>query len=118
MEIFNNRFIVCGNFCTNLFHRKSYSNFTLTFFGCFSLPLFILLFLSSFPKFFHANCKHIFINLRLALYIFMKVLYLRYVWLYSILVKLSGDVEENPSPKPKPCLLNLSLEVVLFFHTK
>ena len=33
----------------------------------------------------------------------MTVLYLRYVWLYSILVKLSGDVEENPGPKPKPC---------------
>ena len=33
----------------------------------------------------------------------MTVLYLRYIWLYSILVKLSGDVEENPGPKPKPC---------------
>ena len=33
----------------------------------------------------------------------MTVLYLRYIWLYSILVKLSGDVEENPSPKPSPC---------------
>ena len=97
--IFNNRFIVSGNFCINLFHRK--------FFGCFSLPLFILLFLwlyivCLFPKFFHANCKHIFLYLRLAIYVFMTVLYLRYSWLYSILVKLSGDVEENPGPKPKP----------------
>ena len=33
----------------------------------------------------------------------MTVLYLRYIWLYSILVKLSGDTEENPCPKPKPC---------------
>ena len=48
----------------------------------------------------------------------MKVLYLRYVWLYSPLVKLSGDVEENPGPKPKPCLLNLSPEVVSFSHNK
>ena len=47
--------------------------------------------------------KHIFINLSLALYIFTTVLYLRYIWLYSILVKLSGDVEENPGLKPKPC---------------
>ena len=31
------------------------------------------------------------------------VLYLRYIWLYSILVKLSDVDEENPSPKPKPC---------------
>ena len=33
----------------------------------------------------------------------MTVLYLRHIWLYSILVKLRGDVEENPGPKPKPC---------------
>ena len=58
---------------------------------------------SLFPKFLHANCRHIFIYLCLALYICMTVLYLRYIWLYSILVKLSGDVEENPGPKPKPC---------------
>ena len=30
------------------------------------------------------------------------VLYIRYIWLYSILV-LSGDVEENLDPKPKSC---------------
>ena len=33
----------------------------------------------------------------------MTVLYLRYIWLYSILVKLSGDVEEKSGLKPKPC---------------
>ena len=58
---------------------------------------------SLFPKFFQANCKYAFIYLRLALCIFMTVIYLWYIWLYSILVKLSGDVEENPGPKPKPC---------------
>ena len=108
MGIFNNRFIVCGNFCTNLFHNKSYSNFNFIFFGVFFIAvidfiIFMMYVVSLFPKFFHANCKHIFIYLRLALYIFMTVLYLRYIWLYSILVKLSGDVEENPGPKPKPC---------------
>ena len=51
---------------------------------------------SLFSKFFDANCKHIFIYLRLAFHILTTVLYLRYIWLYSILVK-------NPSPKPKPC---------------
>ena len=59
--------------------------------------------ISFFPKFFHANCKHVFIQLCLALYIYMTVLYLRYIQLYSILVKLSGDVEENLGPKPKLC---------------
>ena len=33
----------------------------------------------------------------------MTDLYLRYIWLYSILVKLGGDVEENLGPEPKPC---------------
>ena len=33
----------------------------------------------------------------------MTVLYLRYIWRSSILVKLSDDVEENPGPKVKPC---------------
>ena len=58
---------------------------------------------SLFPKFFYINCKHIFIYLHLALYIFMTVVYLRYIWLCSILVKLRGYVEENPGPKPMPC---------------
>ena len=33
----------------------------------------------------------------------MAVQYLMYIWLYSILIKRSGDAEENPGPKPKPC---------------
>ena len=105
--VFNNRF-VCGNFCTNLFHSKSYTNFTFNFFGVFFIAvihfnILMMYVVYLFPKFFHANCKHIFVYLRLALYIFMTVLYLRYIWLYRILVKLRGDVEENPGPKPKPC---------------
>ena len=44
-----------------------------------------------------------FIYLRLALYICMMVLYIRHIWLYSILFQLSGDVEKNPGPIPKPC---------------
>ena len=44
---------------------------------------------------------HTFIYLRLALYICMMVLYIRYTWLYSSLVKRSDDVEENPGPNTK-----------------
>ena len=33
----------------------------------------------------------------------MAVLYLRYIWLSSILVKLGFDVEENLDPRPRPC---------------
>ena len=79
----------------------------LSFLGVFFISvihfiIFMMYTVSLFPKFFHANCKHIFIYLCLALYIFMTVLQLRYIWLYSVLVKLSGDIEENPGPKPKP----------------
>ena len=106
--IFNNRCIVCRNFCTNLLYSKSYCNFTFIFFWVFFIAvihfsIFVIYIVSLFPKFFHANCKHIFLFLRLALYICVTVLYLRCIWLYSILLKLSGDVEENPDPKPKPC---------------
>ena len=54
-----------------------------------------------FLKFFHVSCRYIFIYLRLGLYICMMVLNISFIWLYSILVKLSGDVGENPDPKPK-----------------
>ena len=108
VRIFNNSFIICENSCTNLFDRKSYSNFTFIFFWVFFIAVihfivFLLYIVSLFPEFFQASCKHVFIYLRLALYIFMTVLYLRHIWLYSILIKLSGDVEENPGPKRKPC---------------
>ena len=96
------------NFCTNLFHGKSYRNFTFIFLGVFFIAIihfniFMICMVSLLPKFFHANCRHIFIYLHLAHYIYMTVLYLRYIWLYSILVKLSGDVEENPGSECKSC---------------
>ena len=59
---------------------------------------------SLFLKILHANCRYMFVYLHLALYICMicmRVLYIRHIWVYSILVKLSGDAQENPDPKPK-----------------
>ena len=105
MGILNNRFIVYGNFGTNSFHRKSYSNFRFIFSWVLFIVaiVFMIYIVYLFPKNFHVSCKHIFIYLRFALYIFLAVLYLRYIWPYSILVKLNGDVAENPGPKPKPC---------------
>ena len=31
------------------------------------------------------------------------LLYIHYVWLYSLAIKLSGDIEENPGPKANSC---------------
>ena len=50
----------------------------------------------------HANRRHIFIYLRLGLCMCIMVQHIRYIWLFSILIKLSGDVKENPSSKLKP----------------
>ena len=35
---------------------------------------------------------------------FISILsYIHYVWLYSLAIKLSGDIEENPGPKANSC---------------
>ena len=31
------------------------------------------------------------------------LLYIHYVWFYSLAIKLSGDIEENPGPKTNSC---------------
>ena len=31
------------------------------------------------------------------------LLHIHYVWLYSLAIKLSGDTEKNPGPKPNSC---------------
>ena len=42
------------------------------------------------------------VNIFSSIYV-LRFIYSRFIWTYSILVKLSGDVEENPRPKRKPC---------------
>ena len=106
--IFNNRFIICENAWTNLFHSKSYHNYTFILFGvlfvaAIYLNIFMIYMISFFFEDFHANCRHIFIFLRLALYVCMTVLYIRHMCLFSILVKLSGDPEDNLGSNPKSC---------------
>ena len=102
MRIFNNYCVVCGNICTNLFHGKSRRSFTFIYiFWVFFIAgirfnIFIIYMISLFMNDFHANCRHIFIYLRLSLYIYMMVLCIRYIWLYSILVTQSSDVEIIP----------------------
>ena len=36
-------------------------------------------------------------------YYFNAVSYIHRLWLYSLAIKCSGDIEENPGPKPNPC---------------
>ena len=37
------------------------------------------------------------------LYVYMLVMFMRYIWVYSITIKMSGDIEMNPGPKPSSC---------------
>ena len=37
------------------------------------------------------------------LYVYTLVMFMRYIWVYSITIKMSGDIEMNPGPKPSSC---------------
>ena len=37
------------------------------------------------------------------LYVYMLVSFMHYIWVYSIRIKMSGDIEMNPGPKPSFC---------------
>ena len=38
-----------------------------------------------------------------SLYFIIVVSYIHHVWLYSIAIKRSGDIEEDPGPKVNSC---------------
>ena len=37
------------------------------------------------------------------LYVYTLVMFMRYIWVYSITIKMSGDIEMNPGSKPSSC---------------
>ena len=37
------------------------------------------------------------------LYVYTLVMFMRYIWVYSITIKMSGDIEMNSGPKPSSC---------------
>ena len=37
------------------------------------------------------------------LYVYTLVMFMRYIWVYSITIKMSVDIEMNPGPKPSSC---------------
>ena len=55
---------------------------------------------SSFLSSLRVKCRIIHACLNLILYISILLLYANHFWLYEIVLKLSGDIEENPGPKP------------------
>ena len=103
--MFNNRNIAICNFC-NIWYSQSFRNCsTFIFFNAIficSAYLFTLqeCLKSSFLSLFKVKCRTIHTCLNLILYISILVLYANHFCLDEIVLKLSGDIEENPGPKP------------------
>ena len=49
------------------------------------------------------KCKSINSFVSKGLYVYKLVMFMRYIWVYSITIKMSGDIEMNPGPKPSSC---------------
>ena len=52
---------------------------------------------------FRNNIKNINSFVSRGLYTLMLAPYIRHIWVCSILITLSGDIEKNPLPKPSSC---------------
>ena len=103
--VFNNRNIAICNLC-NIWYSQSFRNCsTFIFFNAIficSAYLFTLqeCLKSSFLSSLRVKCRTIHTSLNLILYISILALYANHFWLDEIVLKLSGDIEENPRPKP------------------
>ena len=103
--VFNNRNIAFCIFCS-IWYSKSFQNCsTFIFFNAIFLCaayLFALLecLKSSFFSSLRVKFRTIHTCLNIILYISILLLYANRFWLYEIVLKLSGDIEENPGPKP------------------
>ena len=103
--VFNNCNIAICNFY-NIWYSQSFRNCsTFIFFNAIficSAYLFTLqeCLKSSFLSSLRAKRRTIHTCLNLILYISILVLYANHFWLDEIVLKLSGDIEENPGPKP------------------
>ena len=101
----NNRHIAICNFC-NMWYSQSFRNcstfiyFNAIFIFLSNLFTFQECLKSSFLSSFRAKCLTINTCLNLFLYISILVLYAYHFWLDKIIMKLSGDIEENPGTKP------------------
>ena len=103
----SNRSIICAKACTNLFHRKLYHNFPFIFVWVFFFGVVYSNVLLYIYIYIYKIVFMLIINISSFIYVqhytSMMVLYIRYIWLFSIFIKLSGYAGENPGLKPKSC---------------
>ena len=105
LSVFNNRNIAICNFC-NIGYSQSFRNCsTFVFYNAIVICSAFLFTLqeclkSSFLSLLKVKCTTIQTCLNLIFYISIFVLHANYFWLDKIVLKLSGDIEENLEPKP------------------
>ena len=105
VSVFNNRKITICNL-RNIWYSQSFRNCsTFIFFNTifiWSAYLFTLqgCLKSSFLSSLRVKRRTIHACLNLFLYVSIQLIYANHLWLDEVVLKFSGDIEENPGPKP------------------
>ena len=53
---------------------------------------------------FHTKIKTIHWSLLITFLILIVIIFIQFIWVHALLIRLGGDIEMNPRPKPNPCL--------------
>ena len=105
MAVLSNHNIGLCNFC-NIWYSKSFRNcsififFNVIFLCAAYLFAFLECLKSSILSSLRVKFRTVHTCFNLILYICILLLYANHFWFYKIVLKLSGDIEENPEPKP------------------
>ena len=51
----------------------------------------------------HTQIKTIYWSVLITFLILIVIMFIQSIWVHALLIKLSGDIEMNPGPKPNPC---------------
>ena len=64
----------------------------------------LILFLSSvLLNSFHTKIKTIYWSVLITFLILIIIMFIQFIWVHTLLIRQSGDIEMNPGPKPNPC---------------
>ena len=103
--VFNSQFVPYKQF--NFFYSESFRKLNMPAVSSVSFLIFIYVFMkllvpNGLPYMFlsRKNIKNINSFVSRGLYTLMLATYIRHIWVCSILITLSGDIEKNPGLKP------------------
>ena len=105
---FNNQFVPCKQF--NFFYSDFFRKLNMPALSSVSFLIFIYVFMKFlvpngllYMFLSRKNIKNIKSFVSRGLYTLMLATYIRHIWVCSILITLSGDIEKNPGPKSSSC---------------